>query len=128
MTEEWFGVTDWPQISGRWPPRTDEVAQQVEMKRKQAQEKGAPPLFSENHEQGRNDDGSWPAMEQVMMILLVEMKCVFLPRNSRTDHIGDKAKTINVWQNSREGYQRPVTRIIGCGGGNEPASKKMGDG
>ena len=128
MAEEGFGIADGPEVAHVWAARAEVVAEQVEMKRQQAQEEYPPMLPGENHEQCRDGEGTRPAMQEDVVILLIILKGVWLAGDPRADDIGDYTESISIRQDTGPRHQFAVPWIIGGCGGNEPAANEVGQG
>lgn len=127
MPEKRLPIRDRPQILRRRPARTDQVAQQMQMKCQQAKQQDAPALAAKAGQQPRNQKRTRPPMKQIMMLLLVIVKRVFPSGNRGADHVCDDAQAVGIGKNSRQGYKSAVARIArGCGG-DQPASEEMCD-
>jgi len=95
------------------------------MERQQAKKDHAPTFACETNEQACCKNGSWPAVRQVMMIVLIAMKSRLLSADQRLTQVDNDAKPVNIGQNTSKCDELAIARVTGRRGCDKPACQEM---
>ncbi len=80
------------------------------MKDDEAEQSHTPLLLSKQNQQARDQNRSKRAMQQVMMVMLVEER--LFPAERSAQSVSKNTEPIRIRQNSRQGDQAAIPRII----------------
>ena len=115
-------VIDRPEIVSSRSARTKQIAEQMQMKHCESQQKHAPALNSEKAERSRNQNRAENSVEQPMMVALVE-SCGMSKRFAGDVH--EKSQSIRIGKNSCQRYKSAIARMLRRLGRDQPTGEQM---
>ena len=119
-------ILNGPEVVRRWPPRADDVAEQVQVKGEETEKGCAPALDARGKQNRRAQGGAEKAMKQRMVIRAVQ-ECLRSAEDSVAE-IRDDAETVKIWSYARPRDEVAISCLAAAEVADLPAEEKVRDG